>query len=91
MLVQIFHIYGETTLKNTHARYDATAEMSYDLGDPVEIVFNAVDDLRKIEELAGNLYTPMQMVDLGYIIISNNSLLCSDLRHWIHREMVYQI
>ena len=54
--------------------------MTYDLIDPTDVIFNAVDDLREVVEFSGNPYSPEQMVDLGYIIVSNNILFRSDLR-----------
>ena len=64
--------------------------MTYNLIDPTDVIFNAVDDLREVVEFSGNPYSPEQMVDLGYIIVPKNVLFRSDLRRLISKPLVDQ-
>lgn len=43
--------------------------MPYDITEPINAIFSAIDNLRDIRELAGIPYTPQKMVDLGYIVV----------------------
>ena len=54
--------------------------MEYKLEEPINIIFDAVEDLVEIEELAGRLYTPEQVIDLGYIILSKKRIFRGDIR-----------
>ena len=57
--------------------------MSYDITEPIDVIFNSVDDLREIAELAGRPYSPIQMVDLGYMVIVKQPIFRSDVRRWL--------
>ena len=59
--------------------------MSYGITEPINVLFNSVDDLREIAELAGRPYSPIQMVDLGYIVIANHPIFQSVVRRWLRR------
>ena len=46
--------------------------MKYQIQEPISIIFDAIKDLAKIGKLAGRLYSPDQIVDIGYIVLSTN-------------------
>ena len=46
--------------------------MPYDIKEPIHTIFNAVEDLMEIVDLAGRPYPPFQILDLGYIIVSKH-------------------
>ena len=54
--------------------------MSYDISEPIDVIFTAVKDLREINELAGKPYSEMQIFNLGHIVISNHNIFRSNLR-----------
>ena len=54
--------------------------MEYKLEEPINIIFDAVEDLVEIEELAGRPYTPEQAIDLGYIILSKTWFFRGEIR-----------
>ena len=61
-------------------KLNAVATTKYDIIELIDIIFNEVDDLREIAELAMRPYTEIQMVDLGYIILSKIHIFRSDIR-----------
>jgi hypothetical protein len=56
--------------------------MVFSLALPVDVVFNAVDDLVDLAEHAGSALTDQQMIDLAYQVLSKETLLRDDLRLW---------
>ena len=60
--------------------------MVYDISEPIDLIFNAVDDLREIAELATRPYTDIQMVDLGYMVLARQPIFRSDIRRWLRRD-----
>ena len=59
--------------------------MSYDITEPIDIIFNVVDNLREIIDLAGRLYSLVRMVDLACLVISKQPIIRSDVRRWLRR------
>ena len=45
--------------------------MAYNLTKPIMVIFDAVDDQRKLGESADKLYTPPKIMDLVFLVISN--------------------
>ena len=59
--------------------------MKYNLEEPINIIFDAVEDLVEISELAGRPCSTQQIVDLGYIILSKNQIFRSGIRKRVGR------
>ena len=57
--------------------------MSYNINEPIDVIYSSIDDLCEIAEMVIKPYTQEQLVDLGYILIANQSVFHSDLRQWI--------
>ena len=53
--------------------------------EPIDLIYDAVEDLREIGELLARPYSPAQIVDLGYIILAKNRLFRGDIRKWMRR------
>lgn len=64
-------------------RFDAVATMQYNIVEFIDVIFNEVYNLREIAELATRPYTDVQMVDLGYIVLSKLPIIRSNIRKWI--------
>jgi len=60
--------------------------MPYNIVKPINAIFNTTDDLREISELVGRMYTPQQMVNLGYIMISSLPIFHSDVRRCFRHD-----
>ena len=74
LLLVSFQVYGKITAKKLREKYDEVATMAYNISKPVDVIFSAVEDLRKIVELASRPYTDLQIVDLGHIVIGNHNM-----------------
>ena len=59
--------------------------MEYRLEEPINIIFDTVEDLSKIEELTRRPYSPQQILDLGYIILSTNWIFRDNIRNWVKK------
>ena len=59
--------------------------MEFNLKESIDIIFDAVEDLVEIGELAGRPYFTQQIINLGYIILSKNRMLRSDIQKWVRR------
>ena len=79
MILNLFFIYGKVTLQQSRARYDVVESIKYTIEEPMTIIFDAIEDLAEIGELVKRLYSAQQVVDLGYIIISKNRIIRSDI------------
>ena len=79
LMISLFQIYRKKSANNLKYKYDNVATMSYNIDEPISVIFNAVNDLREIAELANRTYTNQQMVDLAYIVVSKLPTFRSDI------------
>ena len=56
--------------------------MMFSIALPVDVVFNAVDDLVDLADHAGSALTTQQMIDVAYQVLSKEPILQHDLRLW---------
>ena len=54
--------------------------MDYTIDEPIAIIFDAVEDLIEIAELAGRPCSTDQIFDIGYNVVSKNKIFRSDVR-----------
>ena len=81
-------MYGKIIEAELQTKYDATTKMQYDINEPIDDIFNAVEDLCEITEFAKSPYTPRQKVNIGYLIVSKHPIFHSDIRIWMRKPMV---
>ena len=62
--------------------------MSYSASAPIDDIFNAVEDLCEIAELAETPYSPRQHVNIGYLIVNKQPIFRSDVRKWMRKPIV---
>jgi hypothetical protein len=87
IMVQLFRTHGKITPQQVKAKEMEIYNMHYDISQPVDTVFNCIDDL---SDLAENAMTPtpmteQQMIDLAYVIFAKQSILQPDIRLWNRR------
>jgi len=56
--------------------------VSYNITEPINVIFTSVKDLRDINELTGKPYSETQIVNIAHIMIANHNILQSDLCYW---------
>ena len=85
LILHLFRLYGKITPQHLRATREAVEQMNYTTDEPISIIFDAVEDLVEIAELVGRPYSPDQIVNIGYIILSKNRIFISDIREWTRR------
>ena len=59
--------------------------MNYNIKDHIDTIYNDVEDLVEVRELAGRPFSPEQIIDLAYMIISKYRIFRDDIRAWMRR------
>ena len=59
--------------------------MAYNLSEPIMVIFDAFNDQHELGELDGKLYTPSQIEDLAFLVISNYPIFRDNVRRWLRR------
>jgi hypothetical protein len=88
LLSHLFNTYGKITPQQVKAKEMELYNMHYDISQPVDTVFNAIDDLSELADHAGSPMTPQQMIDLAYVIFAKQPILQQDLRLWNRKLLV---
>jgi hypothetical protein len=87
LLNHLFNTYGKITPQQVKAKEMELYNMHYDISQPVDTVFNCIDDLSKLADHAGSPMSPQQMIDLAYDIFAKQPILQQDLRLWNRRPL----
>ena len=88
VLLHLFATHGKITPQQVKSKEMTTYNMHYDISQPVDTVFNSIDDLADLAEHARSPMTPQQMMDLAYVIFARQPILQQDLRLWNRRPVV---
>jgi hypothetical protein len=88
VLLHLFTTHGKITPQQVKTKELSTYNMHYDISQPVDTVFNTIDDLADLAEHARSPMTPQQMMDLAYVIFARQPILQQDLRLWNRRPVV---
>ena len=70
-------------------------QMTYDPKQPVDIVYNAVEDLHDLSHSANSIYTQQQLMNMAYNILSSRQefsrvLYVSGTRNLQYRRLGYR-
>ena len=84
----LFNTYGKINEQELQEKHDTTLKITYDVSEPIDIIFNAVEDLCEIADLAGCPYSPRQQVNIGYLILQKQPIFRSDVRKWMRKTTV---
>ena len=90
VLLHLFTTHGKITPQQVKAKEMSTFNMHYDISQPVDTVFNTIDDLADLAEHARSPMTPQQMIDMAYVIFARQPILQQDLHLWNRRPLVEQ-
>ena len=64
--------------------------MEYQIDKPIDVIFMAIEDLLELAEISGRPFTPQQIVNIGYLIVSKHRIFRSDIRKLLHQAIVNQ-
>ena len=90
LILHLFIIYGKISPQKLRAKYGTVEDMTYLIEVAIDIIFSAIEDLVKIGELAGHPFSPVQIIDLGFIVIMKHQIFRIDIKKWIRRPIVEQ-
>ena len=85
VITHLFDTYGKITPQQVTAKQMELYNLHYDISQPVDMVFNAIQDLVELSDQANSPMTENQMVDLAYVIFAKQPILQQDLRLWNKR------
>ena len=81
----LFNTYGRINENELQTKYDETTKLTYNVSDPIDDIFNSVEDLCKIAELTNFPYSARQQFNIGYLIVSKQPIFRSDVRRWMRK------
>ena len=84
----LFDTYGKINEAELQQKYDETTKLNFDISDPIDNIFNAVEDLCEIAEFAKTPYSARQKVNIGFLIVSKHPIFQSDSRKWMRKPLV---
>jgi hypothetical protein len=82
ILTHLFTAYGTVTPQQVEAQKTAITNMLYSIATPVDVIFNAIDDLVDFAAHGRAPISPEQMEDLAYVVLSKERALQTDIRAW---------
>ena len=81
----LFNTYGKINETESHDNHDTTAKLTYDVSEPINTIFNAVEDLCRVVELSGSPYASRQQVNIGYLIFNKEPIFRGDVHKWMRK------
>ena len=81
----LFDTYGRINENELQTKYDETTKLAYNVSGPIDDIFNSVEDICEISELANCPYSARQQVNIGYLIVSRQPIFRSDVRIWMRK------
>jgi hypothetical protein len=82
LLLHLYTTYGKITPQQVKAKEMELYNMHYDISQPIDTVFNCIDDLAELAEHATSPMSAQQMIDLAFVIFAKQPILQQDLRLW---------
>jgi hypothetical protein len=87
VILHLFSAHGKITPQQVKAKERELHQMHYDISQPVDTIFNSIDDLSDVSENMNSPMTEQQMIDLACVIFAKQSILQPDLRLWNRRPV----
>jgi hypothetical protein len=88
VLLHLFATHGKVTPQQIKTKELNVYNMSFDISQPVDTVFNVIEDLSDLAENGGSTMTASQMMNLAFVIFSKQPILQHDLRLWNRRPLL---
>jgi hypothetical protein len=82
IMKELFDTYGAITpqsLTTAKAKLEST---TYNHSRPIVNIFTAINDYANMAEAANAAETPIQLINIGLIIITRSTIFSSDIRKW---------
>jgi hypothetical protein len=88
LLLHLFTTYGQITPQQVKSTEMDLYNMHYEISQPVDTVFNQIDDLAELADHANSPMSQQQMIALAYVIFAKQPILQQDLRLWNRRPAI---
>jgi hypothetical protein len=88
VLTHLFATHGKITPQQVTAKQQEVYKMHYDISQPVDTVFNAIEDLSDLSEHANSPMSAQQYIDLAYVVLAREPILQQDIRLWNRRPQL---
>jgi hypothetical protein len=85
LISHLFNSYGKITPQQVRAKEMEVYNMHWDISQPVDTVFNSIDDLFELADHANSPMSAQQMIDMAFVIFAKQPILQHDLRLWTRR------
>ena len=82
--------YGNVTEEMLQEPKDQVSRMSYSLSQPIDIIFNALDNLTNYAELSGTPFTKRQIMGKAFVILNRTQRFQQALLAWKRRGHLQQ-
>ena len=82
ILQHLMTVYGKLNPRTLLATKNALETFQYNVQLPVDVVFDPIDDLAELAEVAGEPMTEAQKRSMAFIIFQNTGKFKSDLKSW---------
>ena len=82
LMLHLFTTYGQLTPQQVKAKEIEVTNLHFDISLPVDIIFNAIEDLSALSTHASSPITNQQMIDMAYVIFARQPILQQDVRAW---------
>ena len=88
VLQHLFATYAKITPQEVTEKFQATANMYYDISQPVDMIFNAIENLVELAEYANSPMTSQQMIDMAHVPLGKQPIFLNDIRAWTRRPLI---
>jgi hypothetical protein len=85
ILLHLFTTYGKITPMDVQVKEQAVSNMAYAIMQPVDVVFDAIEDLADLAETGLSPIPSQKMVDMAYLLLAKEPLFRQDLLQWNRR------
>ena len=82
--------YGNVTEEMLQEREDRVSRMSYSLSQPIDIIFNALDNLADYADLSDTPFTERQIIGKAFVILNRTQCFEQALLAWKRRGRLQQ-
>ena len=79
---ELYDPYGTVTPQSLTAAKTRLESTAYDHARPVASLFTAINDYANMTEASGATETPVQLINIGLIVLTRASIFASDVRKW---------
>ena len=82
-MLHLFVIYGNIKPEYLLERKTEVETFFFSLSTPINTIWNKIEDLAELAELANRPFMEQQLTDFAFIIVNRQRAFCDDIRTWM--------